>query len=353
MPLKKNSPKWHGTANRRQGLWEQFFTISSLLFCECWRCSTTGVRNLLKACSKSPSGSSGSVFSIAIIRLPGQLIQKIDCSLPKPLAAAPTESTKELWESAAPGSVPGAAHNLPWANERLTSHFCVQRDTLQCKVISCIENVPLFVTATLLPLQVCRVLSWALCFKEQAKVLWVFLAWCLQPLAASSVWHSHPSEHETIVAPCTQKRTSRLKGAHRRGGKKRNVCQCARGSSQLLEFWEMCFHLFSFFWLKYFTIFKKESMRALKKLCAREWTCIYRTACRQVRWHLRGRGIQVSNQSSHCGTGSEAQHRFRQVCLHYGRFSICFFSLQCSSVSLTVFQQSRDCVWSLLNNKIQ
>lgn len=78
---------------------------------------------------------------------------------------------------------------------RLTSHFCVQRDTLQCKVISCIENVPLFVTATLLPLQVCRVLSWALCFKEQAKVLWVFLAWCLQPLAASSVWHSHPSEH--------------------------------------------------------------------------------------------------------------------------------------------------------------
>lgn len=32
MPLKQNSPKWHETANRRRGLWEQFFTIRSLLF---------------------------------------------------------------------------------------------------------------------------------------------------------------------------------------------------------------------------------------------------------------------------------------------------------------------------------
>lgn len=37
--------------------------------------------------------------------------------------------------------------------------------------------------------------SRALCFKEQAEVLRVFLAWCLQPLAASSVRQGHPGEH--------------------------------------------------------------------------------------------------------------------------------------------------------------
>lgn len=198
MPLKQNSPKWHETANRRRGLWEQLFTIRSLLFCECWRCSTTGVRrNLLKACSKNPSGSPGSVLTIAIIRLPGQLIQQIDCSLPKLLAVGLTGLMQVPWEAAATSSVPGAAHNIPWGNERLTSHFCVCRRT-QCNAkLSTAFKMSLFLWLLLsFPwLQVSRVLSRALCFKEQAEVLRVFLAWCLQPLAASSVRQGHPGEH--------------------------------------------------------------------------------------------------------------------------------------------------------------
>lgn len=34
-----------------------------------------------------------------------------------------------------------------------------------------------------------------------------------------------------------------------------------------------------------------------------------------------------------CGAGTEAQHRFRQVCVQYGRFSIYFFNLQHSSIT--------------------
>lgn len=172
MPLKKNSPKWHETANRRQSLWEQFFTIRSLLFCECWGCSTTGVRNLLKACSKNPSVSLGSVFSIAIIRLPGQLIQQIDCSLPNPLTAGLTELRQELWEAAASGSVPGAAHNIPWGMRDLPA-VSVHRG-IQCNAkLSTASQMSLFLWPSLsFPwLWVSRALSCALWFKEQAKVL--------------------------------------------------------------------------------------------------------------------------------------------------------------------------------------
>lgn len=58
-----------------------FSQLGHCSFVNVEECSTTGVRNLLKACSKNPSGPPGSVFTIAIIRLPRQLIQQIDCSL--------------------------------------------------------------------------------------------------------------------------------------------------------------------------------------------------------------------------------------------------------------------------------
>lgn len=247
MPLKKNSPKWHETAKRRQGLWEQFFTIRSLLFCECWRCSTTGVRNLQKACSKNPSGSPGSLFTIAIIRLPGQLIQQIDCSLPKPLAAGLTELMQELWEAAACleqlTTSLGGMRDLPaisvcrgtQGNAKLSTAF---KMSLFCDHYS---PFPDFRLAECFPVPCVlkNKLRSCVCF-------WLGVCSPWQPALSDRAIQVTTSQ---LVAPCTQKGISHLKGAHHRGGKKRNVCQCARGAGQLLEHILGNVFLFLFFFL--------------------------------------------------------------------------------------------------------